>query len=83
MPSIATKTCSHRSTNTLDASISTHRKPSQGFRRSVATPLQLHAIRYNLQLYFTINCNMMLYTDIIITGADTGFWKEERGPDNV
>ena len=42
-----------------------------------------HAISYNRQLHFTIN--MMLYTrtDIIITGADTGFRKGGRRPDNV
>ena len=41
MTSSATKKYTHRSTNTFDASITTHRKPSQGFCRSVGTPLYL------------------------------------------
>ena len=40
MASIATNKCTHRAMNPLDASIWTHRKPSEGFRRPVGTPLK-------------------------------------------
>ena len=39
------KKCTHRATNPFDASITTHRKPSQGFHRSVVTPLNIYKDR--------------------------------------